>query len=66
MKAEGGWGVVFTEFCSIDPESDEYPFTSARIWDQGDVVNLGYMCDVAHRGRVTPSVGASVPARTCP
>ena len=49
MKAEGGWGVVFTEFCSIHPESDEYPYTSARIWDQGDVQNLGYMCDVAHR-----------------
>ncbi len=49
MKAEGGWGVVFTEYCSIHPESDEYPYTSARIWDQGDVVNLGYMCEVAHR-----------------
>jgi dimethylamine/trimethylamine dehydrogenase len=49
MKAEGGWGVVFTEFCSIHPESDEYPFTSARIWDEGDVRNLGYLCDVAHR-----------------
>jgi dimethylamine/trimethylamine dehydrogenase len=49
MKAEGGWGVVFTEFCSIHPESDEYPFTSARIWDRGDVVNLGYMCEIAHR-----------------
>ena len=49
MKAEGGWGVVFTEFCSIHPESDEYPYTSARIWDQGDVVNLGYMCEIAHR-----------------
>jgi dimethylamine/trimethylamine dehydrogenase len=49
MKAEGGWGVVFTEFCSIHPESDEYPYTSARIWDEGDVRNLGYMCDVAHR-----------------
>jgi dimethylamine/trimethylamine dehydrogenase len=48
MKAEGGWGVVFTEFCSIHPESDEYPYTSARIWDEGDVRNLGYMCDVAH------------------
>jgi dimethylamine/trimethylamine dehydrogenase len=51
MKAEGGWGVVFTEFCSIHPESDEYPFTSARIWDQGDVRNLGYMCEIAHRHR---------------
>ena len=49
MKAEGGWGVVFTEFCSIHPEADEYPFTSARIWDDGDVQNLGYMCEVAHK-----------------
>jgi dimethylamine/trimethylamine dehydrogenase len=49
MKAEGGWGVVFTEFCSIHPEADEYPYTSARIWDDGDVRNLGYLCDVAHR-----------------
>jgi dimethylamine/trimethylamine dehydrogenase len=48
MKAEGGWGVVFTEYCSIHPEADEYPYTSARIWDEGDVRNLGYMCDVAH------------------
>jgi dimethylamine/trimethylamine dehydrogenase len=49
MKAEGGWGAVFTEFCSIHPESDEYPYISARIWDQGDVRNLGYMCEVAHK-----------------
>lgn len=49
MKAEGGWGVVFTEYCSIHPEADEYPYTSARIWDEGDVRNLGYLCDVAHQ-----------------
>src|SRR5277367_1726236 len=49
MKAEGGWGAVFTEFCSIHPESDEYPYTSARIWDQGDVLNMGYMCEVTHK-----------------
>ncbi len=49
MKAEGGWGVVFTEYCSIHPEADEYPYTSARIWDDGDVRNLGYLCEVAHR-----------------
>src|SRR5712664_210888 len=49
MKAEGGWGAVFTEFCSIHPESDEYPYISARLWDQGDVINLGYMCEVAHK-----------------
>lgn len=49
MKAEGGWGTVCTEYCSIHPESDEYPWTSARLWDEGDVVNLGYMCDLAHQ-----------------
>ena len=47
-KAMGGWGVVFTEYCSIHPEADEYPYTSARIWDEGDIRNLGHMCDAAH------------------
>ncbi|RLA53442.1 MAG: dimethylamine dehydrogenase [Gammaproteobacteria bacterium] len=49
IKAEGGWGAVFTEFCSVHPESDEYPWTSARLWDQGDVLNLRYMTDIAHK-----------------
>jgi dimethylamine/trimethylamine dehydrogenase len=48
-KAEGGWGVVFTEFCSIHPESDEFPYTSARLWDEGDVRNLSAMCDEIHK-----------------
>jgi dimethylamine/trimethylamine dehydrogenase len=48
MKAEGGWGAVFTEFCSTHPESDDYPYTSARLWDQGDVINLGHMCHTLH------------------
>jgi len=49
MKAEGGWGVVCTEFCSIHAESDEYPWHSARLWDQGDIINLRHMCDEVHR-----------------
>ena len=48
MKAEGGWGTVCTEYCSIHPESDEYPWTSARLWDEGDVINLSYLCEMAH------------------
>ncbi|MDR3159315.1 MAG: FAD-dependent oxidoreductase [Zoogloeaceae bacterium] len=48
-KTEGGWGVVFTEYCSIHPESDEFPYTSARLWDEGDVRNLGAMCDEIHK-----------------
>lgn len=49
MKAEGGWGAVCTEYCSIHPESDDVHRVSARIWDEGDVINLGHMCDEIHK-----------------
>src|ERR1700733_14847696 len=48
MKAEGGWAVVHTEWCSIHPEADESPFVSARIWDDNDVRNLSLMVDHVH------------------
>jgi dimethylamine/trimethylamine dehydrogenase len=48
MKAEGGWGAVCTEYCSIGPESDDVHRVSARLWDDGDVRNLGLMCDMLH------------------
>jgi len=37
LKAEGGWGVVCTEYCSIHPSSDDVPFPSASLWDDGDI-----------------------------
>jgi dimethylamine/trimethylamine dehydrogenase len=49
MKAEGGWGAMCTEYCSISPESDDTHRVSARIWDEGDVINLGHMCDTLHK-----------------
>jgi dimethylamine/trimethylamine dehydrogenase len=48
VKIEGGWGAVCTEYCSIHPESDDTSRVSARIWDDGDVRNLGAMCDRVH------------------
>jgi dimethylamine/trimethylamine dehydrogenase len=48
MKAEGGWGAICTEYCSIHPESDDTMRVSARIWDEGDVRNLAAMCDRLH------------------
>ena len=33
MKAEGGWAVINTEYCSIHPESDDTHRLPARIWD---------------------------------
>ena len=41
VKAEGGWAVVNTEYCSIHPESDDAPFIQAQLWDETDVRNLG-------------------------
>lgn len=48
VKAEGGWGVVCTEYCSIHPTSDDVPFPHASIWDEGDVANLKLMTDAVH------------------
>jgi dimethylamine/trimethylamine dehydrogenase len=48
IKAEGGWGAVCTEYCSIHPESDDTSRVSARIWDDGDIINLKAMTDRVH------------------
>jgi len=48
MKAEGGWGVVCTEYCSIHPSSDNQPYPNAALWDDGDLGNLAAMADAVH------------------
>ncbi len=56
MKAEGGWGALSTEYCSIHYESDTTPLISAQLWDEGDVVNLGAMCDALHQHQALANV----------
>ncbi len=48
IKAEGGWGVVNTEYCSIHPSSDDVPHSFASLWDEGDVRNMAVMADAVH------------------
>jgi len=48
MKAEGGWGVVCTEYCSIHESSDDHPYPFASLWDDGDLGNLAAMADAVH------------------
>jgi dimethylamine/trimethylamine dehydrogenase len=48
-KAEGGWGVVCTEYCSIHPSSDETPFAYLSLWDDEDMRQLSMTCDAIHR-----------------
>jgi dimethylamine/trimethylamine dehydrogenase len=49
IKAEGGWGTVCTEYCSIHPTSDDHPAPFAALWDQGDVANLAFLVDGIHQ-----------------
>ncbi|HXG29055.1 MAG TPA: FAD-dependent oxidoreductase [Nevskiales bacterium] len=49
LKAEGGWGGINTEYCSIHPESDDIHRVSARLWDEGDVRNLRAMTEHIHK-----------------
>ncbi len=76
-KAEGGWGVVCTEYCSIHPTSDDTPIVSARLWDDDDAVNLSVMCNRVHEygslvgvelwhGGIHPLNGESRHVRTGP
>jgi dimethylamine/trimethylamine dehydrogenase len=48
VKAEGGWGVVNTEYCSIHPASDDLPYVSATLWDETDVRSHRLMTDTVH------------------
>ena len=48
VKAEGGWGVVCTEYCSIHAGSDDSPYPSASLRDEVDVRNLRLMTDAVH------------------
>jgi dimethylamine/trimethylamine dehydrogenase len=48
LKAEGGWAAVNTEYCAVSPDSDETPFISARLWDDGDAANLAVTCEAVH------------------
>ncbi len=49
MKAEGGWAVVNTEYCSIHPSSDDTPYPYARLWDSEDVRAQALMTEAVHR-----------------
>jgi dimethylamine/trimethylamine dehydrogenase len=49
VKAEGGWGGVCTEACSISPEADFSPSVLASLWDDGDIINLRHMTDGVHK-----------------
>ena len=49
VRAEGGWGVVNTGYCSIHPSSDDAPLPYCRLWDDDDIKVQSIMVDAVHR-----------------
>ena len=47
-KAEGGWGVVCTEYNSIHPSSDDLKHVSASLWDDSDIRANALLTDKVH------------------
>jgi dimethylamine/trimethylamine dehydrogenase len=69
MKAEGGWGVICTGACSIDPSSDDSPLPFASMWDDNDVRAHALTTEAVHRHGALAGVelwhgGASVMNRS--
>ena len=48
VKAEGGWAVVCTEYCSIHPASDDLPHPYASLWNESDVKANALMVEQVH------------------
>ncbi len=48
IKAEGGWGVVCTEYCSIHPTSDDSPYAFLTLWEDDDIAPLALTADAIH------------------
>jgi dimethylamine/trimethylamine dehydrogenase len=49
VRAEGGWGVINTGYCSIHPSSDDAPLSYCRLWDDEDIKVHELMVDAVHR-----------------
>jgi len=48
VKAEGGWGTVNTEYCSIHPSTDDEPYPTAAMWDDEDVKAMSLTTEKVH------------------
>ncbi len=48
MKAQGGWGVVCTEYNSIHQSSDDLPHPQASLWDDTDIRANRLMTEKVH------------------
>ena len=45
IKAQGGWGVVFTEQCEMHHSSEIAPYIELRLWEDKDIPMIAKMAD---------------------
>ena len=45
VKAQGGWGVIFTEQCEMHHTSEITPFIELRLWEDQDIPGLRRMSE---------------------
>jgi len=48
VKAEGGWGVIFTEQTEMHHTSEIAPYIELRLWDDEDIPVMAKMADAVH------------------
>jgi len=56
IKAEGGWGVIFTEQVELHHSSEITPFIELRLWEDKDVPMLARMADAIHSGNALAGI----------
>ncbi len=49
VKAEGGWGVVCTEYCTVHESSDDAPYPIQTLWGDGDIRQHALMTEAVHK-----------------
>ena len=65
MKAEGGWAVVNTEWCSVHPSTDLLPSQASRLWTEEDVRANALMTEAVHRHDALAGCPASPSGSGC-
>jgi dimethylamine/trimethylamine dehydrogenase len=68
VKAEGGWGVIFTEQCEMHHSSEITPFIELRLWEDKDIPGLRKMSEAMKSHGGWPASSLPIPAstgRTC-
>jgi dimethylamine/trimethylamine dehydrogenase len=49
MRAEGGWGIVSTGLCEIDPSSDLSNLPYEKLWDDTDIPRHAKLAEAIHK-----------------